>query len=393
MNTVPAIDSSPEPTSAPIAIVPVTNKSLRKAFVRVPWNIYGNDANWVPPLLIEREGHLDPKQNPYFDHAEVQLWIAYKGDTAVGRISAQVDQASLERHQNDAGHFGFLEGQNDPEIFHALLTTAEDWLRERGMKSIVGPFSFSANDEMGLLVKGFDRPPSLMMGHALPYFADHVEGAGYTKAVDTIAYDFDVNVDGLNKKSRAIVNRMSENPRVNVRSLNKKDFDNELRLIVDIFNDAWSDNWGFVPFNEAEIAKLASDFKLLLEPEHVSIIEVDGEAAAFGMTLPNLNEAIRDLNGRLFPFGWAKLAYRIFAKKIRSARLPFMGVRQKYQKSWMGAAMSLIIIDMVHTRNVGKKDQAELSWVLEKNVGVRKIIESTGCKPYKTYRMFEKSLV
>ncbi len=376
-----------------IRLVPVGDKSARKSFVRVPWNIYGNDSNWVPPLLIEREGHIDPKQNPYFDHAEVQLWIAYKDELPVGRISAQIDQESLERHKDDAGHFGFLEGQEDPEIFQALLDTAEAWLRERGMKKIVGPLSFSINDEVGLLVDGFDRPPSLMMGHAFPYYGRYLEDMGYQKAVDTIAYDFDVNKDGLNDKSRAIVNRLASNPKVTVRSLNKKDFDNELRRVIDIFNDAWWDNWGFVPINEAEIKKLASDFKLILEPEHVSIIEVDGEPAAFGLTIPNLNEAIRDLNGRLLPFGWAKLGYRIITKSIRSARLPFMGVRRKYQKSWMGAAMCLIIIDMVHSRNVGKKDQAELSWVLEENYGVRKIIESTGCKPYKTYRVYQKSLI
>ena len=380
-------------TSAPLSVRPVSDKAGRKAFVRVPWNVYANDPNWVPPLLIEREGHIDPKQNPYFDHAEAQLWIAYKNGVPVGRVSAQIDQASLERHQDEAGHFGFLEGIDDPEVFRLLMETAESWLRARGMKSIVGPLSFSINDEVGLLVDGFDRPPSLMMGHAFPYFAQYLEKLGYEKAIDTIAYDFDVNKDGLNEKSRAIIDRLSANPKVNVRSLNNKDFDNELRLIVDIFNDAWWDNWGFVPFNEAEIKKLASDFKLLIEPEHVSIIEVDGEPAAFGLTIPNINEAIRDLNGRLLPFGWAKLGYRIFTKKIRSARLPFMGVRRKYQKSWMGAAMSLIIIDMVHSRNVGKKDQAELSWVLEKNYGVRKIIESTGCKPYKTYRVFRKSLI
>ncbi len=375
-----------------VQIVPVTDKAQRKTFIRVPWTVYANDPNWVPPLLFERAGHLDPKQNPYFDHAEVQLWIAYKDGVPVGRISAQVDQASLERHKDDAGHFGFLEGTDDPEIFGALMQTAEEWLKARGMKKIVGPLSFSINDEVGLLVEGFDRPPSLMMGHAFPYYGTQLERLGYTKAVDTIAYDFDVNVDGLNDRSRAIVNRLSSNPKVTVRSLNSKDFDNELRTIINIFNDAWWDNWGFVPFSEAEIKKLASDFKLLLEPEHVSIIEVDGEAAAFGLTIPNINEAIRDLNGRLLPFGWAKLGYRILTKKIRTARLPFMGVRRKYQKSWMGAAMSLIIIDMVHSRNVGKKDQAELSWVLEENYGVRKIIESTGCKPYKTYRVFQKSL-
>ncbi len=386
--------ATPSPTSTTsIDIVPVTDKAMRKAFVRVPWNVYTDDPNWVPPLLIEREGHIDPKQNPYFDHAEVQLWIAYKNGMPVGRISAQVDQASLARHKDDAGHFGFLEGVDDPQVFHALMETAENWLRQRGMKSIVGPLSFSINDEVGLLVDGFDRPPSLMMGHALPYFSQYLTSLGYEKAIDTIAYDFDVNKDGLNDKSRAIVNRLSSNPKVTVRSLNSKDFDNELRRIIDIFNDAWWDNWGFVPFSEPEIKKLASDFKLLLEPEHVSIIEVDGEPAAFGLTIPNINEAIRDLNGRLLPFGWAKLGYRIFAKKIRTARLPFMGVRRKYQKSWMGAAMSLIIIDMVHSRNVGKKDQAELSWVLEENYGVRKIIESTGCKPYKTYRVFRKALV
>lgn len=370
----------------------VTGSDLDR-FIRLPWRLYADDPHWVPPLIMERRTHLNRKKNPFFEHAEAVYWLASRGDAAVGRITAQIDHAGRGGHRRETGHFGFLEAEDDPDVFRALLTTAERWLHARGVKRVQGPFSFSINDEAGLLVEGFSRPPSVMMGHAPPYYAHRLEERGYTKAKDLIAYDFALAVDGLPPSSRKIADRLQRSHRVSVRSTSKAHFARDVRIIMDIFNDAWSDNWGFVPFMDAEVEKLTGDFKLLVEPETVCIIEVDGNPAAFGLTLPNLNEAIADLNGRLFPFGWAKLLFRLKFNKVKTLRLPLMGVRKAFQRSWMGAAMSFVIIDTLHSRNksIGRV-QGELSWVLEDNAAVRKIIESTGCRPYKTYRIYEKGL-
>ncbi len=379
--------------SQALRIVPVENKRDLERFIRVPWRVFADDPHWIPPLVLERKEHLNPKKNPYFAHADVRFWLALRGDEAVGRISAQVDHISLAKHRDATGYFGFLDGEDSADVFGALLGEAERWLASQGMKRIRGPFSLSINDEAGMLVKGFEFPPSLMMGHAKPYYPHRVEEQSYRKAVDMIAYDFDVAEDGLPERLQAMSNRFTSRPDVTVRPLNTSKFFEEVNIVLDIFNDAWSDNWGFVPLTPDEIRKMAKDLKLIIEPEHVCIIEVGGEPAAFGMTLPNLNEAIADLNGRLFPFGWAKLLYRLKFDKIKSARLPLLGVRKKFQRGWYGAAMSFVIIEWVHRRNARRgRVRGELSWILEDNTAMRKIIESTGCRPYKTYRVYEKAL-
>ncbi len=380
-------------TNGAIHVNEVVTKADLDQFIKLPWHLYVDDPNWVPPLLMERREHLQRNKNPYFEHAEATYWLAHRNGSPVGRITAQVDQEGLKKHNHATGQFGFLEAEDDPAVFRILLETAERWLHEQGMENVQGPFSFSINDEPGLLIDGFSRPPSLMMGHALPYYANRLEEIGYSKAKDLIAYDFTIAVDGLPATSRRIADRLKTSERVTIRSMDKSRFADEVHLIMDIFNDAWSDNWGFIPFTDSEVRKLIKDFKLLIETEHVCIIEVDAKPAAFGLTLPNLNEAIADLNGKLLPFGWAKLIYRLKFNKVKTARLPLMGVRKEFQHSWMGAAMSFVIIEMVHSRNKKRgRVQGELSWVLEDNVAVRKIIESTGCKPYKTYRIYEKPL-
>ena len=362
-------------------------------FIRTPWSIYADDPNWIPPLIMERREHLNPAKNPFFDHAQVAYWLALKDGRTVGRISAQVDQMSLERHQDKAGFFGFFEAEDDRQVCQALLTEAENWLAARGMKSIRGPFSLSINDEAGMLVDGFDTPPSLMMGHGRPYYAAHMDALGYDKAKDLLAYLYLFTSEGLPKRSRALVKRLMNRPNLTIRALRKDHFFEDVAIVLDIFNDAWADNWGFVPLTPAEIKKTAKDLKLLIHPKGVSIIEMDGEPVAFALTLPNLNEAIADLNGKLLPFGWAKLIYRLKFNRIRSTRLPLLGIRKKFQSSWLGAAMTLALIESLHQEN--KKMgmlSGELSWILEDNMAMRKIIESIECKVYKTYRVYEKAL-
>jgi hypothetical protein len=390
-----ATESEPSATGASaVDIVPVDGKADFDRFIRVPWRIYRVDPNWVPPLVFERRQHLDPAANPFFDHAEARFWLALRGGEPVGRISAQIDQAALDQHRDACGHFGFLEAEDDGESFAALLRTAEDWLRERGLRRVRGPFSLSINDESGLLIDGYDRPPALMMGHAPPYYGRRLEQQGYAKVRDLIAYDFDVvTAKSVPPAVRRLVDNLARRPNVTVRRLRKAQFGRELKAVLEVFNDAWSNNWGFIPFSEVEIAKIAKDMKPLIREDFVSIVEIDGDPVAFALALPDLNEAIADLDGALLPFGWAKLLYRLKTGKITRVRMPLMGVRKRYQGGAMGAGLAYTVIERVHenVRRAGYKG-AELSWVLEDNLPARKVIEAAGGVPYKTYRIYEKAL-
>jgi hypothetical protein len=358
----------------------------------MPARLYAGDPRWVPPLLLERLGHLDPRRNPYFEHAEVAYWLAFRGERAVGRISAQLDRLHLERHADATGHFGFLEAEDDPEVFAALFETAERWLKRRGLRRATGPFTLSINDETGLLIAGFDTPPYLMMGHAPRYYGARVEAAGYLKAKDLIAYAFDVAAPPP-PRARRVLERLSQGAALSFRPIDMRRFEAELETIVDIFNDAWSDNWSFLPMTPAEVRYLGRSLKPIVRAEHAWIGEVDGEPAAMTVTLPNLNEAIADLGGRLLPFGWAKLLWRLKVRGLRTARMPLMGVRRKYRGTARGAALALGVIEAVRSWHAAHgAREAELSWVVEDNRATHEIILMVGGRPYKTYRVYEKAL-
>ena len=377
-------------TSAPLRIVPVSNKADLAEFIRLPAAVFKDDPQWIPPLFLERKIHLSPKHNPYFQHAKSQSWLAWRGDVAVGRISAQVDQMHLAQHHDATGFFGMLDAEDNQATFAALMATAEQWLAEQGMRRVRGPFNLSINEETGLLIDGFADPPVFMMSHALPYYREHIEQCGYHKAADTLAYLINPNFVAPPVMQR-LLKMASE--RVTVRTLDRSRFDEEIMLLRDIFNDAWSDNWGFVPFTEAEFKELGQNLKFLLHDEYIQIAEVDGEAAGFIIGMPNINEAIRDLKGKLFPFGWLKLIWRLKIKGPASGRVPLMGVRKKFQKTRLGPGLAFLIIDAV--RNELHKRGAhrlELSWILEDNAGMRNIIESIGGTAYKRYRVYERDL-
>ena len=373
-----------------LQVNPVNDRQKLRQFIRLPWSIYADDPAWVPPLLLERKEHLSP-HNPYFEHARYQSWIAFRDGTAVGRISAQIDQLHLDQHQADEGFFGMIEAENDADTFAALFQTAESWLRDQGMRRVLGPYNLSINQESGLLVDGFDTPPCLMMGHARPYYRTRIEENGYQKAKDLLAYTIDANFYHP-AALQAIVKRAKK--RVTVRSLRKSNYYEDMKIIVDIFNDAWSENWGFLPFTEAEFKQLAKDFKIVLDFELVKIAEVDGAPAAFMVVAPNINEAIRDLNGRLLPFGWLKLLWRLKVRYPQTTRIPCMGVRTQYHGSLLGAALAFMVIraGQPYAINRGIK-KVELSWILEDNKGMRDIIESIGGIIYKTYRIYKKDLI
>lgn len=376
-----------------VDIVPVRTKQQWRDFHHLPSRIYAGDPNWVPPLLLERALHFTPKHNPFFQHATAEFFLAYIGDEPVGRITAQIDRLHLERYQKACGHFGFIEAIDDAQVFAALVAAAEDWLRGQGMERVIGPVSFSLWDQPGLLVEGFDTPPYVMMGHHLPYYQKHIAQLGYRKAEDLIAYRYGPDADtGKFEKLRA---RALRNPDVKLRNIHmdKARFRGEVEMLLDIINDAWSDNWGYVPMTKAEIDDLAGILRLLLRPGDVVIAEYHGEPVAFTAIFPNLNEAIRDFKGRLFPFNWIKLLWRMKVRGLKTARMPMMGVRKALQASSLGAGLAVAVIFAVREFNFsnGVVD-SELSWILERNTGVHHVIKMVGAEPYKTYRLYEKVL-
>jgi len=375
-----------------ITIRPVLNKKDQITFLKVPFPIYAKDPNWVAPLFLERFEHLSEKKNPYFQHAAAQLFIAEKDGKPVGRISAQVCQLHQERYKDATGQFGFLEAVDDPEVFAALFKAAEDWLRAKGMKRALGPFSFSINDETGLLIDGFDTMPNMMMGHATRYYQKRVEEQGFTKAKDVLAYEFD-NVKGLPPTMRKMVDRMMASGDLTIRPLDKKNMASEIDIVMDIFNDAWSENWNYVPFTRAEVAMLAQLFKMLLDAKAVQIASWKGEPAAFCLAIANINEWFQGLNGRVLPFGLFKLLPRVISGRSRSVRVPLMGVKKKFQDGAIGAGLALATIRASSDHVISKGvTHGEFSWILEDNLRVRHVLESMGAHVYKTYRVYEKSL-
>jgi hypothetical protein len=278
-------------------------------------------------------------------------------------------------------------------VFDALFEAAENWLRERGMIRVIGPFSPSINEESGLLVEGFDEPPRVLMGHARPYYGEHVEELGYAKVQDLWAYDLNITHKFPSNVQR-ILDKARKQDKLKLRRISKKSFDKDLDVFIDIFNDAWRGNWGFIPMTEAEIEKMGKDMKPFIKEQGCMIAEWDGVPAAFMLTIPDINQAARDLNGNMLPFGWAKLAWRLMVKSPTRCRVPLMGVRQQFQGTLAGASMALLMIEEIRAatvKEVGYR-RAELSWILESNVPMQRILEMILCRHYKTYRMYEKAL-
>jgi hypothetical protein len=372
-----------------LQIVPVRTKRQREIFIRVPFELYADDPNWVPPLLFDKRAQLDPK-HPFFRHAELQAFLAYRDDTPVGRISAQIDRLDADHGRADLGYFGMLDAADDAAVFAALLQAAEVWLAEHGKTRALGPMSLNINQEVGLLVDGFDTPPYFMMGHTRPYAGHHVEAASYRGVKDLLAYEMDPDF-AIPPVMRAVERRLAG--RMQIRPIERAQRDRDLTAMCAIFNDAWANNWGFVPFTEEEFLTIGHEMLLIISDDFIQIAEVDGEPAAFVVMLPNVNEAIADLHGRLLPFGWAKLLWRLKIRYPTSARVPLMGVRQKYQHTRLGPGLAFAVIHGVRNASVARGiKRVEMSWILESNPGMRNIIETIGGTVSKRYRMFEKAL-
>jgi GNAT superfamily N-acetyltransferase len=375
-----------------IEIRPVTDRAGLKTFIDLPNRLYRDKSAYVPPLALERDETLNAAKNAYFDHAEGQYWLAFRGDRPVGRVSAQVDRLHLERHGDDAGHFGLIDAEDDQGIFDHLLETAETWLAERGMKRVRGPFNLSINEECGLLVDGFDHPAMMLMPYAPAYAAGRLSARGYEPAKDLLAYTLDVE-ESIKIRGERMLERISQEARITVRPVNTKRYSEELAIVLDIFNDAWADNWGFIPFTDAEMRQIAKGMRPLVRSRLNYIAEVDGEPAAMVICLPNLYEIIDDLEGKLLPLGWAKLIWRLKMHRFRSCRVPLMGVRKRYHGSMIGSALLPLLLKSLHRGLLDEGfSRVEMSWVLDDNKPMRRILEELGAEAYRTYRLFEKPL-
>ena len=374
-----------------IEIREVIGKKALKTFIRVPWAIYKDDPNWIPPLLMERKEALSSK-HPFFKHATWCAWVAYQDGKPVGRICAQIDELHQQRYNNKTGFFGLIEAPDDDAVFTALFETAENWLRGKGMQHIVGPFNLGINQEIGILTDGFDTPPCVMTSHSPRYYGASIERCGYQPAQELLAYELDIHTYVTPSTKQELIDRTAD--RIKVRQLNRQSMAADFEVMRDVFNDAWQDNWNFVPFTREEFAAVGKELLTVVPDDFLQIAELDGEPAAFIAMLPDINSAIADLNGRLLPFGWAKLLWRLKVRFPKRCRVALMGVRKKYQNTIFGPAMAFMVVDSVLRPGLSRGgERVELSWILEQNKPTRNMIEKFGGKITKRYHMYSKSLV
>lgn len=377
---------------ANISIELVKSKGELKNFIRFPNSLYADDPNYVPPLMMERLDSLQASKNPYFDHAEVALWVAKREGKIVGRISAQACELVKEYVAPDMGQFGMFECIDDAAVAAALFDTALNWLKERGKTRVQGPFNLSVNMETGALIDGFDTPPMIMMGHGRPYYLALYEGYGFTKAKDLLAFYKEVDQVQV-PKAMKLYEMALKNKNLSLHHINMKNFKKELATYFDIFNDSWSNNWNYVPFTKAEGAHAAISMRPLIKPERAVWVEYKGQPAGFLIYLPNINEFIQDLNGAEGPIGMIKLGWRILTRKTKGCRVPLMGIRKEFQGKAIGAAMMSLMTQSC--RNYAEAEgmtESEFSWILEDNKGMISLLKMVDSKPYKTYRVFERAI-
>jgi hypothetical protein len=388
--------------AAPVAhndlvITPVSGKADLKAFIDLPWRLYANDPNWVPPLKAEVKELLTPGKNPFFGHAEAQYFLARRNGQVVGRISAHIDHLALEQPAEQGmgagtGNFGLFEAEDDATA-KALIATAEDWLRAKGMTRVLGPISLSIWEEPGLLIAGHDHPPTVMMGHNSPAYQAMIEGAGYVPAKQLKTYELDIT-KSFPPLIQRIIQSGEKSPRITIRKVDKSKFDKEAAIILSILNDAWGNNWGFVPITDDEVAHTGKKLKPIVFEDLIMIAELDGEPVAFMMTLPDLNEATKSLNGSLFPFGFIKLLKWLRKPKARTMRVPLMGVVQRLQSSRMASQLAFMMIETIRLEAVAHygSTRGEIGWVLDDNQGMNAIADAINSTVNKIYQIYEKPL-
>jgi len=373
-----------------IEVSQVHSRSDRNAFIRFPWRIYENDPAWVPPLIIERKAFFDRKSHPFYGHGDAALFLARRNGEVVGRIMASDDPNYNATHQSNVGCFGQFECVDNHSVAAALFSAAEDWLRRKGRLEIIGPIDYSTNYVCGLLIDGFQYPPTILTAHNPPYYSKLIERSGFRKTMDFYAWWFD-NATKAAERLRKLAARWQSRMGFTIRPGNLQDLPAESARLRRIYNEAWRDNWGYVPFTEAEFAHLTNEMKPLLRPELTAIAEVNGEEVGFIIALPDINVALQKINGRLtrcgLPIGLIRLLYE--KQKLRKARLIAMGVRPEFRRRGVAEMLVLRIIE----EGMFKLGfTSELSMTLENNILINRFLEAIGASRYKTYRIYRKPL-
>jgi GNAT superfamily N-acetyltransferase len=358
------------------------------AFIRLPWRLYRNDPLWVPPLVAERRSFLDRTRNPFFLHAEGEYFLAWRDGRPVGRVTAQVDRNFNEFQHNDWGMFGFFEVEHDAEAAGALLRAAEAWLRERGRDRMVGPMNFSTNDECGVLVEGFDRPPIVLTDWTHRYYPGLLEGAGLTKAMDLLMWNLEVSQrDSVHPMIWQVAEQVESKHGITVRTMRKRDMQAEVERFLEVYNAAWERNWGFVPLEDAEVRHYARQLRPLLDENWAWVAEKDGETVGAALTLPDYNQVLKRMNGRLLPTGWLK--FGLGRRRIDRVRVFALGVKREWQHTGIAARFYQLHFDSAERT---PQKGGEMGWILESNTSMNRAMEGMGGAIVRKYRVYEKAL-
>jgi GNAT superfamily N-acetyltransferase len=373
-----------------INVLEVTSRRERDAFIKFQWQIYSDDPAWVPPLIIERRAFLDRKRHPFYLHGDAALFLARRNDKIVGRIMASDDPNYNSLHQSNVGCFGLFESIDDHDVAAALLETAANWLRKKGRTEMMGPIDYSTNYVCGLLIDGFQFPPTILTAHNPPYYRELIESCGFSKAKDWYAWWF-ADPAKAAARLRPLAERFRKRWPLTIRTGNLKNIREESRRLRQIYNQAWEKNWGFVPFTEAEIEFMTHELKQLIIPEFALIAEVGDEPAGFILCVPDINVALRHINGRLatfgLPIGLVRLLY--FKRRTRTARLIALGVIEKYRRAGIA---EMLVLRIVEDAMIKRGFTGELSLTLEDNFVINRFLAAIGATRYKTYRIYRKQL-
>jgi GNAT superfamily N-acetyltransferase len=376
---------------AGLEIRPVRGRRDLKRFVKVPFHLHRDSEQWVPPLIFERMQFLDRSKNPYFEHAEAEYFIAERDGEPVGRISAQIDQRWDSYQGGRDAMFGFFEATNDPDVATALLDAAAEWARSRGRGRILGPMDFTTNDELGILIEGFELRPMILQPWHPPFYRELIEGQGYAKTMDLLMWYLALGELKEGNEFHPLIHAAAKKAEtehgITIRNMRKREMEAEVRRFMDVYNEAWGDNWGFVPITDAEVAFQAKNLKQVLDEHWAFMAEKDGEVVGAALTLPDVNQVLAKMNGRLLPFGW--LTFLRGKGKVDRVRVFALGVKHAYQHTGIAAGLYLKHLENASPDGV---PAGETGWILETNEAMNRAMEGMGGKVVKRYRLYEKSL-